>query len=142
MAKPSIIFVCTGNSCRSQIAEAMMRHLGGHVFDVYSAGTKPSGTVHPLAEAALAEAGVGVDGLRSKSLDEFAGRSFDYVVTVCGSAEKECPALQGTKATLRWPVEDPVAFADQGQAGRVKARHVREILTDRILALIDGQTAT
>lgn len=137
MSKLSILFVCTGNSCRSQIAEAMMRHLGGIVFDAFSAGTKPSGAVHPLAEAALAEVGVGTEDLRSKSLDEFAGRSFDYVVTVCGSAEKECPALAGARETLRWSVEDPVAFADQGQQGRVKARHVREILTDRILALIE-----
>ncbi len=119
-----------------------MRHLGGHVFDAYSAGTKPSGAVHPLAEAALAEAGVGTEGLRSKSLEEFGGRSFDYVVTVCSSAEKECPALKGAKETLRWSVEDPVAFADQGQAGRVKVRHVREILTDRILALIEQESAT
>ncbi len=114
-----------------------MRHLGGHLFDVFSAGTHPSGHVHPLAEAALAEAGVGVDDLRSKSLDEFAGRTFDYVVTVCSDAEKECPAIQGKTATFRWPVEDPVRWADQGQAGRVKGRHVREILTDKILALIE-----
>lgn len=137
MPKQSILFVCTGNSCRSQIAEAMMRHLGGHVFDAASAGTSPAGYVHPLAEAALAEVGVGTEGLRSKGLDELDGRTFDYVVTVCGSAERECSALRGAKDTFRWPVEDPAAFADQGQAGRVKARHVREILTDKILELIE-----
>lgn len=137
MAKQSIIFVCTGNSCRSQIAEAMMRHLGSDVFDACSAGTKPAGYVHPLAEAALAEAGVGVDGLSSKGLDAFAGREFDVVVTVCSDAQTDCPALRGRRATLHWPMEDPVAFADDGQAGRVKARHVREILTDRILELIE-----
>lgn len=137
MSKQSILFVCTGNCCRSQIAEAMMRHLGGHVFEAASAGTHPAGYLHPLAEAALAEVGVGVEGLRSKSVDEVQGRTYDYVVTVCSEAES-CSTLKGARQTLHWPVEDPAAYADQGQAGRVKARHVREILTDRILALIEA----
>lgn len=141
MAKPSVLFVCTGNSCRSQIAEAMMRHLGGHLFDVYSAGTQPGGFIHPLAEAALAEVGVGVDGLRSKNLDEFQGRTFDYVVTVCSEADASCPSLKGSTETHKWHVEDPAQLADQGQAGRVRARHVREILTDKILAMIEGEAA-
>jgi arsenate reductase len=100
-------------------------------------GTHPAGFVHPLTEAALAETGVGIEELRSKSIDEFSGKSFDYVVTVCSDAEKECSTLKGTTATFCWPVDDPVQWADQGQAGRVKGRHVREILTDKILALIE-----
>ncbi len=137
MAKHSILFVCTGNSCRSQIAEAMMRHLGSEWFEAYSAGSSPAGHIHPLAEAALAEVGVAPDGQRSKGLDEFGKRQFDYVVTVCDSAANSCPTLKGAIETLRWPVEDPAVFADQGQTGRVKARHIREILTDKILALIE-----
>jgi arsenate reductase len=136
MSRRSILFLCTGNSCRSQMAEGLMRHLGADRFDAYSAGTSPAGYVHPLAVAALSEAGIDISGQTSKGLDEFAGRTFDYVVTVCGEAQETCPNLAGLNATLHWPMEDPALLADQGQAGRVAARHVREKLTDKILALL------
>lgn len=103
-----VLFVCTGNSARSIMAEATLRHHGGSAFDVSSAGTDPKG-VNPLTLRVLAETGIDVSGLRSKSVDEFRGRSFDYVVTVCDQARQVCPVFPGGGASLHWGYEDPAA---------------------------------
>jgi arsenate reductase len=137
MAKKSIIFLCTGNSCRSHIGEALARQIAGDLFDVYSAGTAPAGYIHPLAVAALAEHGISVTGHRSKHLDEFGDRRFEYVVTVCSHAESRCPNLRGTVETLRWHVDDPAALADDPEAAMAQARRVRDVLAARIRELAE-----
>jgi arsenate reductase len=101
-----VLFVCTGNSARSQIAEALLARLGGADFAVFSAGTEPKG-VNPLAVAVLAEAGIDWSGARSKSVDEYLGQPFDYVITVCDRARQSCPVFPGTHNTLHWGLEDP-----------------------------------
>jgi arsenate reductase len=101
-----VLFVCTGNSARSQMAEAVLRHEGGGRFEAHSAGTRPRG-VHPLTLHALAEAGVPADGLRSKSIDEYLERPFDYVITVCDRAREACPVFPGARRTLHWGLDDP-----------------------------------
>jgi arsenate reductase (thioredoxin) len=101
-----VLFVCTGNSARSIMAEAMLRHHGGDEFEVHSAGTVPRG-VNPLTLRVLAEAGIDASFARSKSVDEYLGQSFDYVVTVCDQARQVCPVFPGVHESLHWGYEDP-----------------------------------
>lgn len=101
-----VIFVCTGNSARSQMAEALLRHDGGARFEVLSAGVNPRG-VHPMTIRALAKVGIDISGARSKSVGEFLGQRFDYVITVCDRARATCPVFPGGGETLHWGVDDP-----------------------------------
>jgi len=103
-----VLFVCTGNSARSLMAEALLRRRGGPDFEVFSAGTAPRG-VNPLTLRALAEAGLPSDGLRSKSVSEYLDQSFDYVVTVCDDARQVCPVFPGLHESLHWGYDDPAA---------------------------------
>ena len=102
-----VIFVCTGNSARSQMAEAILRRDGGDAFEVVSAGVDPRG-VHPMTVAALAKAGIDISGARSKPVGEFLGQRFDYVITVCDRARASCPVFPGGSETLHWGIDDPV----------------------------------
>jgi arsenate reductase len=101
-----VIFVCTGNSARSQMAEALLRRDGGPAFDVVSAGVSPRG-VHPMTITALEKVGIDSSGARSKSVGEFLGQRFDYVITVCDRARATCPVFPGGSVTLHWGVDDP-----------------------------------
>ena len=103
-----VLFVCTGNSARSIMAEALLRHHGGDRFEVDSAGTEPKG-VNPLTLRILAEAGIDASFARSKSVQEFLGQPFDYVVTVCDQARQVCPVFPGVHESLHWGYEDPAA---------------------------------
>ncbi|MGK2850688.1 MAG: arsenate reductase ArsC [Candidatus Limnocylindrales bacterium] len=103
-----VLFVCTGNSARSVMAEAMLRHRGGGDFEVFSAGTEPKG-INPLTLRVLAEAGIDASFARSKSVTEFLDQSFDYVVTVCDQARQTCPVFPGVHESLHWGYEDPAA---------------------------------
>jgi arsenate reductase (thioredoxin) len=101
-----VLFVCTGNSARSLMAEALLRHRGGRDFEVHSAGTDPRG-VNPLTLATLATAGIDASWARSKSVTEYLGQRFDYVVTVCDQARQVCPVFPGVHESLHWGYEDP-----------------------------------
>ena len=101
-----VLFVCAGNSARSQIAEAVLGRLGGSDFEVHSAGTEPKG-VNRFTVQTLAGAGIDWTEARSKSVDQFAGQSFDYVITVCDRARQTCPVFPGTQNTLHWGLDDP-----------------------------------
>ncbi|MGA3056963.1 MAG: arsenate reductase ArsC, partial [Candidatus Limnocylindrales bacterium] len=101
-----VLFVCTGNSARSQIAEALLGDLGGSDFAAFSAGTLPHG-VSPYTTRVLGEAGIDWSGARSKSVTEFIGRPFDYVITVCDRARQTCPVFPGRHKSLHWGLEDP-----------------------------------
>jgi arsenate reductase (thioredoxin) len=101
-----VLFVCTGNSARSVMAEALLRHKGGPDFEVHSAGTEPRG-INPLTLATLAGAGIDGSWARSKSVNEFLGQRFDYVVTVCDQARQVCPIFPGVHQSLHWGYEDP-----------------------------------
>ncbi len=125
-ARRRVIFVCTGNSARSQMAEALLRREGGDRFEVVSAGVKPR-PVHPLTVRALAEAGIDVSRARSKSVTEFLGQPFDYVITVCDRARESCPVFPGGAQTLHWGFDDP-AEAEGSDAERLAA--FRRVLTE------------
>ena len=101
-----VLFVCTGNSARSIMAEALLRHHGGDRFEVHSAGTHPRG-LNPLTMRVLEEAGIDTSGARSKSVDEYLGQTFDYVVTVCDEARQVCPVFPGVHESLHWGYDDP-----------------------------------
>jgi arsenate reductase (thioredoxin) len=103
-----VLFVCTGNSARSIMAEALLRHHGGGDFEVCSAGTEPKG-VNPLTVRVLRAAGLEIGEARSKSVDEFLGQSFDFVITVCDQARQVCPVFPGSHQSLHWGYEDPAA---------------------------------
>lgn len=103
-----VLFVCTGNSARSIMAEALLRHHGTGRFEVFSAGTELKG-VNPLTLRILAEAGIDASFARSKSVSEFLGQSFDYVVTVCDQARQTCPVFPGVHESLHWGYKDPAA---------------------------------
>ena len=103
-----VLFLCTGNSARSQMAEGFLRHMAGDRFEVYSAGIKPVG-INPLAIKIMAEAGIDISKHRSKSVIEFIDQNFDYVVTVCGNAQKTCPVFPGKHEKIHWDLEDPAA---------------------------------
>lgn len=101
-----VLFVCTGNSARSIMAESLLRHHGDGDFEVFSAGTEPRG-VNPLTVRTLHEAGLPIDDLSSKSVQQFLGQSFDYVITVCDQARQSCPVFPGSHQSLHWGYEDP-----------------------------------
>jgi arsenate reductase (thioredoxin) len=133
--KPSVLFLCTGNCCRSQMAEGLMRQMADGRLEVMSAGSDPAGYVHPLAIAVMAEAGIDISGFESKGLNELQPRGFDYVVTVCDFARQACPTLSGRKGTYHWPIEDPAMVPDEAEALEA-GRQVREDLKRRILELL------
>lgn len=117
-----VLFLCTGNSARSQMAEGLLRSKAGDRFDVFSAGTRPVG-LNPNAVKALSEVGIDISGNRSKSVDEFAGQQFDYVFTVCDNARESCPIFPGGGKRLHHSFEDPAAApADQQLASFRKVR--------------------
>ena len=109
MKKKRVLILCTGNSARSQMAEGLLRHDAGEYFDVASAGTQPS-AVRPEAMAAMRELGIDISGHRSKSVKEFDGQQFDYVITVCDSARESCPLFFGGAKRLHHDFEDPAAL--------------------------------
>jgi arsenate reductase len=141
-----VLFLCTGNSARSIMAEVIMRHLGGERFMVYSAGSHPQGTVHPLAVATLQSMGLPVDGLRSKSWQEFTPPDavpLDFVFTVCDDAAGEvCPVWPGAPMTAHWGIEDPVACDGTEDAQRQKFYQVALLLQRRIELFLSLPFAT
>jgi arsenate reductase len=125
--KSRVLILCTGNSARSQMAEGLLRHDAGQRFDVESAGTKPS-SVRPEAIAAMREVGIDITGHRSKSVEEFAGQHFDYVITVCDSARESCPLFFGAAETLHHGFDDPAALHGSEEERLALFRRVRDEL--------------
>ncbi len=130
-----VLFVCTGNSCRSIFAEALLRHHGGSDFDVYSAGTEPKG-INPLTERVLDEAGLDHSWARSKSVSEFLGQSFDYVITVCDQARQVCPVFPGVHESLHWGYEDPAAVEGAEEVRLAAFRSTLTMMAGRIQTFV------
>lgn len=133
--KKRVLFLCTHNSARSQMAEGILRHEGGTAFEVFSAGTEPGG-VHAMAVEVMREAGINISGQRSKHLDEFLNQSFDYVITVCDKARESCPRLPTHREQINWSFDDPSALHDP--EARLRAfRRIRDELTRRLRLLMN-----
>jgi arsenate reductase len=137
MAKRKVLFLCTGNSCRSQMAEAIVNARLGESWEAVSAGTQPAGYVHPKALAALAEIGIRHEG-RSKPADEFRGVDFDLVVTVCDSAAEECPVWLGKGKKLHYSFSDPAKAEGTDEQVMAAFREVRDKIAIEIPALLSA----
>ena len=125
--KKRVLILCTGNSARSQMAEGLLRHDAGNRFEVESAGTKPS-VVRPEAIAVMRELGIDISGHRSKSVEEFNGHQFDYVITVCDSARESCPVFFGAAKKLHRDFDDPAALDGPEEQRLALFRRVRDEL--------------
>jgi arsenate reductase len=127
-----VMFVCTGNSARSQIAEGFARHLGGGRIQVCSAGMEPS-RLNPYAVAVMQEKGIDISHQRSKAFDENLARRMDVVVTVCGNGDERCPVLPPEVKRLHWPLEDPATAKGTEAEILAKFRDIRDQIEVRIL---------
>ena len=139
--RTSVLFVCTHNSARSQMAEGLLRAFHGDRFEAFSAGTEPT-TVHPMAVKAMAELGIDISRARSKSLDEFRGRQLDYVVTVCDRAHQNCPFFAGGRHHLHKGIGDPAQAGLTGEellpAFRRTRDQLREWIEKELVPSADG----
>ena len=131
--KKKVLFLCTGNSCRSQMAEGLLRHLAGDRFEVASAGTDPQG-LNPGAVTAMREIGIDIAHHQSRHVDQFAGQQFDYVITVCDRAKKSCPIFPAAVLVLHWSFDDPASAQGSAEERAVVFRRVR----DEIAASVGG----
>ncbi len=132
------LILCMGNSARSQMAEGLLRHDAGNVYEVFSAGTKPS-HVRPEAIAVMREVGIDISGHRSKSVDEFAGQDFDYVITVCDNAKESCPLFPAKTKRIHWSIEDPAAAQGSEEELLAAFRRARDELRARLHAFTQGE---
>ena len=131
MEKTKVLFLCTHNSARSQMAEGLLRHLAGDRFEVTSAGTEAT-HVRPLAVQAMDELGIDISGQESENLDRYLGEPFDYVITVCDDANEACPVFPGARRRLHWSFEDP-AQARGSEEERLRVfRSVRNAIRERV----------
>lgn len=134
-----ILILCTGNSCRSHMAEGILRHALGPGFEVASAGSNPAGYVHPLAVIALAEIGIDISNHTSKHLDTFLERHVDTVITVCGNADQACPSFPGQMNRHHYPFDDP-AHAEGSEDEKLRVfRRVRDEIRRVFTAYADGR---
>ena len=129
--KKRVLFLCTHNSARSQMAEGLLRNMAGDRFDVFSAGTERT-YVQPLAIDAMREIGIDITAQTSKTLDELGGQTFDYVITVCDRANESCPILPGTTERIHWSFEDPTAATGTDEQRLRAFRTVRDALQQRL----------
>lgn len=138
----SVLFLCTHNSSRSQMAEGLLRARGGGRYVVYSAGTQPR-EVHPLAIAAMREIGIDISkaaGYRAKGMGEFAGQAIDLVVTVCDDAAEECPFFPGARRQVHWGFPDPSAATGSEEERLAVFRRVRDGIAARIEAFVEDSS--
>ena len=137
--KQTVLFLCTGNSARSQMAEGWLRHLAGDQYDVFSAGTHPVG-LNPGSVDAMAEVGIDISSHRSKNASEFISQPFDYVITVCDRAKESCPHWSGARHLLHWSFDDPAGVTDAKERRRVFSR-VRDEIASSIRQFLASLTA-
>jgi arsenate reductase len=126
MPKPTVLILCTGNSCRSHLAEGILRAAIGDVVDVQSAGSRPAGYVHPKAVEVMREIGIDISGHRSKHLDEFLNQSVETVITVCGNADQACPMFPGQVNRHHWGFDDPAHATGSDEEVLAVFRRVRD----------------
>ncbi len=136
MAKRRVLFLCTGNSARSQMAEGLLRHLGGDRFEAASAGTHPVGLNH-YAVAAMNEIGIDISGHQSKRLDGYRSDRFDHVIIVCDRAKESCPIFPGAPSMLHWSFEDPAAAQGSDEERMAEFRRIRDQIEQRIRGLLE-----
>jgi arsenate reductase len=132
-----VLILCTGNSARSQMAEGLLRHLAGDRFEVESAGVSPT-QVRAEAVAVMREIGIDISQHRSKSVDEFSGQDFDYVITVCDNANEHCPVFPASTPRIHWSFEDPAAVEGDEQTRLAAFREVRDQILQRLRQFVEA----
>ena len=132
--KPRVLVLCTGNSCRSHMAEGILRVAAGDILEVHSAGSQPAGYVHPKAIAALAEIGINLSDHTSKHMNEFLDREIETVITVCGNADQACPVFPGQVQRHHWPFDDPAHASGSEEEIMGEFRRVRDEIAARFRA--------
>ena len=137
-----VLILCTGNSCRSQMAEGLWNQLGRGEWQAVSAGSNPAGYVHPLAVDVMHDVGVNLDDAVSKHVDQFEGEPFDLVVTVCDNARESCPVFPAAQQTLHWPFEDPAHFNGDDTERRAGFARVRDEIAAKIGGYLQQTAAT
>jgi arsenate reductase len=137
--KTRVLFLCTGNSCRSQMAEGFLRAYGGQTYDAHSAGTKPS-AVNPLAVQVMSEVGIDISGHRSKNVTEYLGQHFPIVITVCDNAKEHCPIFPGPCIREHWPFEDPAEATGTDEERLKVFRKVRDQIAARVQSLASRES--
>ncbi len=126
MSKPLVLILCTGNSCRSHLAEGLLRHAAGDLFEVASAGSRPAGYVHPKAIAVMQELGLDISGHTSKHMNDFLDRRVTTVITVCGNADQACPMFPGQVNRYHWGFDDPAHATGSDEEVLAVFRRVRD----------------
>lgn len=124
--KPRVLILCTGNSCRSHMAEGILRAAAGDILEVHSAGSDPAGYVHPKAVAVLSEIGIDISAHASKHMNEFLDRDIETVITVCGNADQACPVFPGQVNRHHWPFDDPAHTTGSDEEVTEMFRRVRD----------------
>ncbi len=132
----TVMFLCTGNTCRSQIAEGFARELGKGIIASCSAGLVPAGLIHPRAIAVMKEAGIDISDQRSKGIDTAVLRGMDIIVTLCGNAEASCPVTPPEIRRLHWPIDDPVGAVGTEEEIMIAFRKARDEIKEKTVALI------
>jgi arsenate reductase len=135
--KARVLFVCTHNSARSQMAEGFLRHHAGYTFEAFSAGTEP-GALNPLAAQAMAEDGIDISRQQAKSVDAFLEETFDYVVTVCDDANETCPVFPNARNRLHWSFPDPSRAEGTAEERLAAFRSVRDDIEARVERFLEG----
>jgi arsenate reductase len=138
-AKPRVLILCTGNSCRSHIAEGILRAAAGDILEVCSAGSDPAGYVHPQAIAALGEIGIDLSGHTSKHMNDFLDREVETVITVCGNADQACPVFPGQVNRHHWPFNDPAKATGTAEEITAEFRQVRDEIRQVFQAYAAGR---
>ncbi len=138
-AKPTVLILCTGNSCRSHLAEGILHAAAGDFLHVVSAGSKPAGYVHPLAIKVMAEIGLDISHHTSKHLSEFTSQPVETVITVCGHADQACPVFPGQLNRHHWPFEDPAHAPGTDEEKLAVFRRVRDEIRRTFTAYADGR---
>ncbi|MEX1110288.1 MAG: arsenate reductase ArsC [Chthoniobacterales bacterium] len=138
-AKPRVLILCTGNSCRSHMAEGILRAAAGDFLEVCSAGSQPAGYVHPQAIAALAEIGIDISGQTSKHMNGFLDRDVETVITMCGNADQACPVYPGQVNRHHWPFDDPAQSTGTPEEIAADFRRVRDEIRRVFEAYVQGR---
>lgn len=137
--KPTVLILCTGNSCRSHLAEGILRAVAGDVLNVVSAGSKPAGYVHPMAIQVLREIDIDISAHRSKHLNEFLDGRVETVITVCGNADQACPVFPGQVNRHHWPFDDPAHATGTDEEKLAVFRRVRNEIRRVFTAYGEGR---
>ena len=135
-----VIFICTGNSCRSQMAEGLLRNMAGDLFEVFSAGSHPS-RLHPASIIVMAELGIDISNHSADSIDEYLDKNIDIVISVCDNARQACPSFPGDIQQIHWSIDDPFHGWGSEPDDLLPYRETRDILKDRIESFINQELA-